>query len=180
MRAITSSINSPGFLFGVLALSLIALVESRSAAAADTANLWIQVFGPFSGQVAAGETFSYEYNIRNDGPGVSEDVTLRDFFPPEIEFVKAVVDAEGSLGLVPLGCDVLGNNVLWCPLGDIEPTGTVPIFVFATVRLKEDVQDGAVIINDANVDLHDTQDPDISNNKDYVSLTATAQRQRSP
>jgi len=175
MRIITSASTSPRFLLGMFVLLLFASVRTVSAE-----DLSLQVFGPFSGQVAAGGTYHYEYNIRNAGPGVSEDVTLRDFFPPEVEFVKAVVDAEGSLGLVPLGCDVVGNNVLWCPLGDIEPTGTVPIFVFATVRLKADVPNGAIIINDANIDLHDTGDPNPSNNKASVQLTATAPRQKSP
>ena len=164
------------------ACSCIAL--STSAYSADTANLWIQVFGPFSGQVSAGDTFSYEYNIRNDGPGISKDVTLRDFLPPEVEYVDSFVDLEGSQGFDRLGCGVLNNTggggVLWCPIGDIEPTGTVPIFVFATFRVKPDTANGTVLENDANIDLHDTQDPDISNNKDSVTLIVNAARQASP
>jgi len=157
---------------------------STSLYSADTADIWIQVFGPFSNQVAAGETFTYEYNIRNDGPGISEDVTLRDFLPPEVEYVDSLIDHENSQGFDRLGCGVVknsgGGEVLWCPIGDIEPTGRVPIFVFATVRVKPDIASGVAIVNDANIDLHDTEDPDISNNKDSVSLIGIAQRQASP
>lgn len=155
----------------------LTIVSSATSFAED---LKLEIFGPNSGQVNAGETFYYEYNIRNLGPGISEDVTLRDLLPDEVEYVDSLVDLEGNQGYVKPGCGVFGDNILWCPLGDIEPTGTVPIFVFVTLRVKPNIANGTLIINDADISLHDTPDPTPQNNRDSIELTGIAQRQVSP
>lgn len=163
--------------------NFLTLASALSLALSDPVfaeDLSLQVFGPASGLVSPGEKFHYEYNIRNIGPGISEDVTLRDFLPDEVEFISALVDLEHSQGYDRDGCGIFGNNVLWCPIGDVEPTGAVPIFVFVTLRVKSDVGSGVAILNDANINLHDTPDPNPSNNEDQVYLTTTTGRQIYP
>ena len=123
------------------------------------------------GTPIAGTDISYEYHISNTGPSVSRDVTFRDFLPPGVSFVSAFVDVEGGVGGVPLPCTVTaGVNELVCPLGDIPPTNGVPILIFVNVHIAADVPDGAFLINNADVLLTDTPDPDTDNNSAGVTV----------
>jgi uncharacterized repeat protein (TIGR01451 family) len=114
------------------------------------------------GAPVAGSDFHYEYQVRNLGPSVSHNVTLRDFLPRQVEFLRAFIDYTGGLGGVPLPCDVtVGSNAVFCPLGDVAPTGAVPILVFVDVHIKPDTPAG-IIANIANL-LTDTPDPNLPN-----------------
>ncbi len=135
------------------------------AAVSALADLSVRKF--LVGSPVAGTTVHYEMQVANSGPSVAEDVTLRDFLPAGVEFVSAGVDYERGLGTVPLPCTLtVGSNALFCPLGDIPPTGASPILVFVNVRIKPDAVGD--IFNLADVVLSDTPDPDPENNNAYV------------
>ena len=58
-----------------------------------SADLSLQKF--VVGTPTAGTEIHYEYQIANAGPSVSEDVTLRDFLPQNVEFLSALVRITG-------------------------------------------------------------------------------------
>lgn len=126
-----------------------------------------------NGAAITDSTFYYEYDIANKGPAWSRDVTLSDDLPPEVDFVNAFIDPEGDGNANPLLCTVQAGTLL-CPLGDIKPTGTEPIKVYANVHVKADTPDGTNISDTATL-LMDTPDPLLSDNTDSVILAVSAQ-----
>ena len=132
------------------------------------------------GSPVAGSLFHYEILVHNDGSSVSRDVTLRDMLPDGLTLVSAYVDTGGSLGNVPLACTTtVGSNFVFCPLGDIPPTGAVPVIIVLNVMVDPSVPDGTILTNVADVLLTDTPDPNLSNNRDdadVVSSTAVSIR----
>lgn len=118
-------------------------------------------------------TFFYEYDISNKGPSWSRDVTLSDALPPEVDFVNAFIDPEGDGDANPLQCTVQAGTLL-CPLGDIKPTGTQPIKVYANVHVKPDTLDGANISDTVTL-LMDTPDPFLSDNSDSLIVAVSSQ-----
>lgn len=118
-------------------------------------------------------TFYYEYDISNKGPSWSRDVTLSDALPSEVDFVNAFIDPEGDGDANPLQCTVQAGTLL-CPLGDIKPTGTQPIKVFANVHVKPDTPNGTNINDTATLSM-DTPDPFLSDNTDSLSVPVTSQ-----
>jgi uncharacterized repeat protein (TIGR01451 family) len=124
-----------------------------------------------SGAPIAGTDILYEYRVSNNGPSVSRDVTFRDNLPALTSFVDAFVDIEGGTGGVPLACTISQpiNQVL-CPLGDIAPTDGVPLIIRVTVHISARVLEGTPLMNDADVLLTDTPDPDLVNSEDSVTV----------
>lgn len=136
----------------------------------ESADLSLAKFAIGSGTV--GEVFHYEFNIANTGPSVARDVTLRDFLPDGVNFESAQIDFEGGSGFQPLSCTITeGSNALFCPLGDIPLTGSVPIFVFVNATIDTSVPDGVTLTNDADVFLSDTPDANTANNEDSAQIT---------
>jgi uncharacterized repeat protein (TIGR01451 family) len=126
------------------------------------------------GTPVAGTDITYGYQVSNHGPSVSYDVSLQDQLPSEVEFLSAFVDYSGGLGGVPLPCTVLaGNNELDCPLGDVAPTGTVPIAVWVNVHIKANTPDGALVVNNASL-IADTPDPFLADNSDSATVPVIA------
>lgn len=137
----------------------------------ESANLSLRKFAV--GTPVAGQEFHYEYQIRNAGPSYARNLSLRDFLPSQVEFVSAFVDYSG-LGQTPVACEItVGSNVLFCPLGDVPPTGAQPVMVFVNVRIKPDAS--GTLTNSADVNQSDTPDPDNTNNTASVSVTVRSQ-----
>jgi len=125
------------------------------------------------GAPVAGQDIHYEYQVRNLGPSLSRDVTLRDLLPAGLEFLSASVDVEGGTGSVPLPCSIaIGSNELSCPLGDIGLTNGVPIIVIVNVHIRADVPKDTKLRNSADL-LSDTPDPDPDPNSNSASVTVT-------
>lgn len=121
------------------------------------------------GSPVAGEIIHYEMSVENKGPSYAHDVTLRDFLPSKTEFVNAFVDYEDGLGSVPLACELTqGSNTVFCPLGNIPPTGKTPILVFFNVRIRPDATGS--LTNSADVNLSDTIDPLVTDNSASVDV----------
>jgi uncharacterized repeat protein (TIGR01451 family) len=126
------------------------------------------------GAPIAGGNLHYELEVRNLGPSVSRDVTLRDFLPAGVEFLGAYVDLEGAAGFGPLACTLaLGSNTLYCPLGNVPLTGAAPIFVFIDVRIGPAVPDGTMLTNNADLVLTDTLDAVPGNNPANVAVVVS-------
>lgn len=135
----------------------------------ESADLALSKFA--IGTPTAGEEFHYEFDISNLGPSVARDLTLRDFLPDGIKFIDAVVDLEDEGGFQSLPCSITeGSNALFCPLGNIPLTGSVPILAFATVTIDTSVPNGASLTNNADVFLSDTEDPATGNNSDVATI----------
>jgi len=124
-----------------------------------------------SGSPVAGTDILYEYQLSNNGPSVSRDVTFRDNLPAGTSFVDAFVDVEGGTGGVPLACTISQpiNQVL-CPLGDIALTDGVPVIIRVTVHIAANVLAGTSLTNAADVLLTDTPDPNLANSQDDVTV----------
>jgi uncharacterized repeat protein (TIGR01451 family) len=138
------------------------------------ADLKLQKFAV--GTPVAGKAMHYELQVSNQGPSTAHDVTLRDFLPSGVTFVSAFIDEEGTGLSVPLSCGVTaGSNVLFCPLGDVPPTGDVPILVFVNTIISSDVAAGTQLTNFADVNLSDTDDPVPGNNSASVQSVVQAQ-----
>jgi uncharacterized repeat protein (TIGR01451 family) len=90
-----------------------------------------------------------------------------------VDFVDAFIDPEGDGDANPLLCTVQNGNLL-CPLGDLKPTGTQPVKVYANVHVKPGTPDGTNISNTATFDM-DTPDPFLSDNTDSVIIPVSAQ-----
>jgi uncharacterized repeat protein (TIGR01451 family) len=123
------------------------------------------------GQPVAGTRVHYELQIANSGPSTAYDLTLRDFLPDGVTFVNAYVDYEGvPVPLLPaLPCGVTeGSNALFCEIGEVPPTGSVPVLVFVNVDIDSGLEDGTALVNNADVFLSDTPDPFGSDNSDSV------------
>lgn len=147
-------------------------IASRQFNVQNAADLSLQKFA--IGTPVAGTVFHYEVAISNDGPSTAHDVTLRDFLPAGVTFVNAVIDNEGQTS-PPLPCGITqGSNALFCPLGNIPPTGSAPLLVFVNVLIGSDVAEGTQLTNSADVFLADTPDPVLSDNSDSVQVVVTA------
>ena len=123
------------------------------------------------GQPVAGTQIHYELQVSNDGPSTAYDLTVRDFLPDGVTFVNAYVDYEGvPLPVLPaLPCGVTeGSNALFCELGEVPPTGSLPVLVFVNVQLDSDLAEGTLLVNSADVFLSDTPDPFNGDNSDSV------------
>jgi uncharacterized repeat protein (TIGR01451 family) len=126
------------------------------------------------GAPIAGTQMHYELQIENSGPSVSHDLTLRDFLPQGMTFVSAFIDYEAPYApTTPLPCGLtVGSNVLFCPLGDLPPTGSMPVMVFINVLTNSDVPKDTALTNTADVNLKDTPDPWPYDNVSQAPLTS--------
>lgn len=95
--------------------------------------------------------FDYELTVRNDGPDLVENVTVRDVLPESVNFVAAWTNA-GS-------CSVSGR-VVTCDLGQMPVNGTT--FIEITV---EPTVDNVTLLNSVTVSS-EAEDTDPSNNSD--------------
>jgi uncharacterized repeat protein (TIGR01451 family) len=127
--------------------------------------------------IAGSKTFHYELQVSNQGPSTAHDVTLRDFLPSGISFVSAFIDEEGTgLTAAPLPCGLTtGSNALFCPLGEVPPTGDMPMVVFVNAIINSDIEAGTQLTNTADVNLSDTDDPVPDDNSASVQSTVQAQ-----
>jgi uncharacterized repeat protein (TIGR01451 family) len=116
------------------------------------------------GAPVAGTAVHYEYQIKNLGPSVARNVTLRDFLPSQVDLLSVLVG-----GLEVAVDTTQGSNVLFVPLGDIPLTVTQPVMVFVNVFIKPNATGS--LVNSADVNLHDTPDPVSGNNT--ASVTAS-------
>ncbi|MBC7084672.1 MAG: DUF11 domain-containing protein, partial [Firmicutes bacterium] len=124
------------------------------------------------GTPVAGTIMHYEIQVYNAGPSVAQNVILRDFIPTWMHVVDAEVILPDVTGTVPQPCDVTeGSNALFCPLGDVAPTGSTPILVFVDVLIDPATPDGTVLTNQVDVNIVDTYDPVTSNNSASVDVT---------
>ena len=124
-----------------------------------------------SGTPIAGTDILYQYDISNNGPSVSRDVTFRDNLPLGTTFVDAFVDVEGGTGGVPLACTISQPiNQALCPLGDIPLTDGAPVIIRITVHIAANVPTGTSLTNSADVFLTDTPDPNAANSQDDVTV----------
>src|SRR3990172_3875876 len=64
-------------------------------------------------------------------------------------------------------------NQIACALGNVNPTGAVPIIIEVNVHIAADVPEGTALTNSADL-LTDTPDPDLANNADTVTVNAIA------
>jgi uncharacterized repeat protein (TIGR01451 family) len=83
-----------------------------------------------------GQQFNYSINVKNTGLVVADDVIVSDPLPPEVTFVQSTPDPTGT---VPGGFS-------W-RLGDLIRGSQRVIRI--TVRLKENVEPGTVVVNSA-------------------------------
>lgn len=121
------------------------------------------------GAAVAGAEFHYEYQIANLGPSWAEDVMLRDFLPGQVEFISAYVDYEDGQGSLPLACSVTaGSNTLFCPLGNVPPTGTAPVVVFVNMHIYSGATGS--LTGTADLNISDTPDPNTGNNTATVTI----------
>lgn len=138
-------------------------------------NAWgdLAISKTANGAAITDGTFFYEYDVSNKGPSWSRDVTLSDALPPEVDFVNAFIDPEGDGDANPLQCTAQAGTLL-CPLGDIKPTGTQPIKVYANVHVKAGTPDGTNISDTVTLKM-DTPDPFLSDNTDSLIVAVASQ-----
>jgi uncharacterized repeat protein (TIGR01451 family) len=84
-----------------------------------------------------GQQFNYSINVKNTGLVVADDVVVSDPLPPEVTFVQSTPDPTGT---------VPGGGFSW-RLGDLIRGSQRVIRI--TVRLKENVAPGTVVVNNA-------------------------------
>lgn len=109
----------------------------------------------------AGNEFSYDLTVKNNGPSDAQNVVITDTLPAHVTYLSANTSGNCSVTDATVTCS-------YPTLADgAEETSTIH------VKLKDDVGDDTVIDNTASV-TSDTSDPDTTNNEGTVSLVTDA------
>ncbi|WP_250460414.1 DUF11 domain-containing protein [Microbulbifer litoralis] len=118
--------------------------------------------------VIVGTQFDYTLTIENAGPDNAEQVELVDMLPAELTYVSCSTGgAPGS------SCELLADGETFtAALGTIDSGASRDVTL--TVELDESTPVGTEVVNGANVQSPDADDPDKKNNIDSASVIAAA------
>ena len=117
----------------------------------------ISVSKHVSGSIAyVGSSLIYTITVHNNGPSDALDVDVKDLVP----YGMSLVSLESSQGACTGGI---------CQLGNVPVSATAVIT--GVVEVANSVPEGSVLCNKAYV-FHDTPDPDMTNNRSTVCVTA--------
>ena len=117
--------------------------------------------------VNAGETVKYEVVITNNGPSVSQSVSLADVLPSDVAFVSATI----TLGSGTCVYNPLPNTVTCNFTGGLNPGESLKVVIEGVV--DSSVPDATVIYNTATASAA-TTDPALLNNSATVDTTVNA------
>jgi len=126
---------------------------ARISDIAKTADLSITKTGPSSGQVGAGDQFTYTLSVKNAGPNAASNVTVSDTLPTGVALVSATSgsDASGSSWT----CSAPPATTVTCTFASLAaPPGGNPGQVSApdiTITVTAPAEGGQTLSNKASV-----------------------------
>ena len=130
-------------------------------------NVDVQLTGrASSGSPTAGGTYSFNYTIKNSGPGTASNVVFTDQAP--VDYTGWTLNGQQLTGCEAQGLgDVGGNNVV-CTIPSLAKGASVNIVIMATAP-----QDAATVSNSGSVTV-DNPDTNTANNSASASITVKA------
>ena len=137
--------------------------ESQDALANNTSTATITVNCPDvqvtktadNGTISAGDTAAFTIVVKNNGPGVANDVTLADTLPAGVDWQQDNAD-----------CSIAGG-VLTCGFGDLASGATRTIHVSG----KTDAADCGTLHNQVTVSATNESSDDLGNNTSSADIT---------